>query len=48
MARVAGGDPFEGMHIKLMGVVIGVLRTNVGSKQDIHNKHAMWMGYHDR
>lgn len=40
VARVAGGDPFKGVHVELVEVVCGVLWANVGSKQDItHNKH---------
>lgn len=32
MAGVAGGDPFKGVHLKLVEVASGVLRMNVGSK----------------
>ena len=34
MARVAGGDPFEGVHFKLVEVAVGVLGMNVGSKTE--------------
>lgn len=33
VARVARGESFEGVHMKLVEVVIGVLRSNVGSKR---------------
>ncbi len=40
VAGVAGGDPFKGVHMKLVEIVGGVLRSNVGSKQDkTHNKN---------
>ena len=36
VARVAGGDPFEGVHFELVEVVGGVLGMNVGSETDRH------------
>lgn len=32
VARVAGGDLLEGVHMKVVGIVGGILRTDVGSK----------------
>lgn len=34
MTEAAGRDPFEGVHLEVMGVVVGHLRADVRSETD--------------
>lgn len=38
VAKVAGSDPFKGVHMKVMEVAVGILGMNVGSR---HNTQVM-------
>lgn len=42
VAGVAGGDSLEGVHSKLVGIVGGVLRTDIGSEDRRNTWRITW------